>query len=108
MVKMYLIAVLTLWTAITVYSQVQTAQIQTSAQCEMCKKSIEKKLMSIKGVKNAVLDLKTKVVKVKYDSKKVQLNDLKTAITQIGYDADEMKADEKAYLQLEECCKKKK
>ncbi len=90
------------------FAQTQTVQIQTSAQCEMCKKKIEKQVMAVKGVKNAVLDLNTKIVRVKYDSKKVQLNDIKTAISQAGYDANEVKADEKAYSQLEDCCKKKK
>lgn len=108
MVKIYVVLAFTLLTICAGYAQVQTAQIQTSAQCEMCKKKIEKKVMAVKGVKNAVLDMNTKTVKVKYDSKKVQLNEIKTAITQAGYDADDMKADEKAYSQLEDCCKKKK
>jgi copper chaperone CopZ len=108
MIKAYIIGIFTFLMIMTGYTQVQTVHIQTSAQCEMCKKKIEKKVMMVKGVKNAVLDMKTKTVTVKYDTQKVQLNTIKTAITLAGYDADEMKADEKAYSQLEECCKKKK
>lgn len=108
MKKVPVITVLLFLMSFTVYAQIETVYIQTSAQCEMCKKKIEKKVMAVKGVKNAVLDMKTKTVKVKYDSQKTEPKHIKTIISQAGYDADEIKADEKAYSQLEDCCKKKK
>lgn len=108
MIRVILPSIFMMLMCVVSYAQIQTVEIHTSAQCEMCKKKIEKKVIAVKGVKNAVLDLKTKIVKVKYDAQKTQVNAIKMAITQAGYDADEMKADEKAYSELKECCKKKK
>jgi copper chaperone CopZ len=96
-----------LFVALLSYAQVQTVQIKTSAQCEMCKSKIEKKVMAVKGVKNATLNMQTKTLTVKYDSQKTELNVIKTAVSKAGYDADEVKADEKAYAKLKSCCKKK-
>lgn len=106
MTRLFILIVILLGSIMS-YAQVQIITIQTSAQCEMCKHSIEKKVRGIKGVKSAALDIQTKSLKVKYDTKKVDEKRIKMAISQIGYDADEVKADEKAYAQLKECCKKK-
>ena len=67
-------------------------KIKTSAQCDMCKKDIEKKLLSEKGVKKAVVDLSTKLVTITYNSKRTDPNTLRTTIAKAGYDADDMPA----------------
>lgn len=81
-------------------------KIKTSAICEMCKERIEKQLAFTKGVTEANLDLKDKVVTISYNSKKTDVDKLKKAINDAGYDADETVANEKSYEKLPSCCKK--
>ena len=80
--------------------------IQTSAQCEMCKETIEKALAYEKGVISSELDMETKKVRVKYKLEKTSPEKIRKALSEIGYDADDIKANEKAYLKLPTCCKK--
>lgn len=85
---------------------IETLKIKTSAKCDMCKERIEKNLTLTKGVKEAVLDLDTKVVTISYNPKKVKPADLKSVIIKSGYDADDLIADDKAHDKLPECCQK--
>lgn len=80
--------------------------IKTSAICGMCKTTIEKALYALDGVENAELDVVTKKVKIKYDSKQLTEATLRQAISAAGYDADEVPARQKAYDNLPGCCKK--
>jgi len=88
------------------YSQTQEIVIQTTAQCGECKTNIEKALMAEKGVKFAELDVKSKQVKVVYNSKKTNPEQLRKTIAMVGYDADEVPADSAAVLRLNPCCTK--
>lgn len=81
-------------------------KIKTSAICEMCKERIERNLAFEKGVKEANLDVETKVVTVIYNPKKTDVAKLKANISKTGYDADEMIADGVGYNKLPSCCKK--
>lgn len=83
-----------------------TLKIKTSAECGMCKKTIEKELAYVKGVKKANLDVESKVVTVIYNPKKTSPEKIKAAIAKCGYDADDVKAEGKAYEKLPDCCKK--
>ncbi len=87
-------------------SQTDTLNIQTSAQCETCKKTLENDMSFVKGVKKSVLDLDTKILTVVYNPEKTDPGKLRVAVTKIGYDADSLKADPKAYKRLPDCCKK--
>ncbi len=80
-------------------------KIKTTAQCEMCKQTIEKKINKIKGIKHADLNLEDKFLTVKYNSNKVNTDEIRQAITKLGYDADEMKKNFDAYSKLPSCCK---
>jgi copper chaperone CopZ len=80
--------------------------IKTSAQCGMCKETIEKALAFVPGVKNSILNMETKVVTVKYNPNKTNSDKIKIAISKAGYDADELHADPEAYEKLPPCCKK--
>lgn len=98
-----------LFFAFTVASNAQGlkfVKIKTSAQSELCKKTIENSLAFEKGVKDVELDLKSKIVTVKYSDKKTNYNQICEAITNLGYDADEKKADKDAYAKLPAECKK--
>ncbi len=88
-----------------VFAQSDTVRIQTSAICEQCKDRIENDLAFEKGIKSSKLDLKTKVVTVVYHTKKTDPQKIREAVTRIGYDADTLKADEKSYRKLPDCCK---
>ena len=85
-----------------------TAEIKTSAQCDMCKETIEKELNLTKGIKSAVLDVKTKIVTVTYKEKVITLDEIRNIISNIGYDADLVPANRKKYAKLPKCCKKPK
>ena len=74
--------------------------IQTTAQCGECKENIEKALMAEKGVKFAELDIKSKKVKVVYNSKKISPEQLRNTISLVGYDADDVLADPEAVKKL--------
>lgn len=82
----------------------ETVVIQTSAECGDCRDRIENGLNYTKGIVFAELDLETKKVTVKYNTKKISLQQVKEKINSIGYDADEMKADPAAVQKLPACC----
>ncbi|WP_420146747.1 heavy-metal-associated domain-containing protein [Spirosoma sp.] len=81
-------------------------KIKTSAICGMCKARIERNLAFEKGVKEADLDVKTKIVTIKYNPAKTDVAKLKANISKTGYDADEVVADQVGYNKLPSCCKK--
>ena len=84
----------------------QTVEILTAAQCDMCKTSIEGKLMGTRGVRSANLSMTTKKVTVKYNPEKTSPEEIRKAITSLGYDADNEKGDPEVYKNLPACCKK--
>ncbi|PKP17931.1 MAG: MerP protein [Bacteroidetes bacterium HGW-Bacteroidetes-21] len=81
-------------------------EIMTSAQCGMCKDRIEKALAYEKGVIKSEVDLATKKVKVKYNTKKTNPDKIRLAISNVGHDADDIAADPVAYEKLPACCRK--
>lgn len=87
------------------YGQSQVVTIQTSAECGQCKDRIENALNYTKGINYAELDLETKKVEVKFNSKKISLVDVKQLIAETGYSADEVKAMPEAVENLPACCK---
>lgn len=89
----------------SIFAQKATVvSIQTNAQCGDCKERIETALNQSKGVVYAELNLETKVVEIKYNSKKTDVATLKKKLTLIGYDADDQKADPIAQKGLPLCC----
>jgi periplasmic mercuric ion binding protein len=86
----------------------ETVKIKTSAICEMCKETIEKKLAFTKGVTdvNVDLDSKDKITTVVFNPKKTNVEKIKKAIAEVGYDADEKVAEAAGYDKLPGCCKK--
>ena len=86
--------------------KIETIQIKTSAMCQQCKDRIEGGLVYEKGVKDVVLDVETKVVTIRYNTKSTSPDELKKKISKLGYDADEVPCDKDAYDKLPACCKK--
>jgi len=89
-----------------VQSEIKTAKFKTSAECGMCKKTIEKALKKTEGVTYSKLHVPTKILKVKFDSDKICEEDIRAVVASVGYDADDVEADPKAYKKLPKCCKK--
>lgn len=87
-------------------AKTDTVRVMTTAVCDMCKERIEHDLSFEKGIKSSNLDLKSKMVTVVYNPKKTNVQKIREAITRVGYDADSLKANEKSYDKLPECCKR--
>lgn len=106
--KKYLVTTFILFTSLLYAQQKNAAEvkIKTSSVCETCKETIESNLSFEKGVKSVKLDLKTNVVTVLYNPDKTDEAKIRKALTEIGYDADSLKANEKAFHKLPECCQK--
>lgn len=105
--KIFYTLLVFLFVSVGVYAQKNVEiKIKTSAECEMCKKTIETTVYKLKGVKKVTVDLATKDATVIYSPKKTSPEEIKKAIVAVGYDADEMKANVKAYKALPDCCKK--
>lgn len=102
------VALFTLILSVSVQAQKKTEEIKikTSAQCGMCKTSIEKALAFEKGVTSADLSLDDKVLTVTYKPQKTTPEKIRKAVNAVGYDADDSPADPKAYAALSPCCKK--
>jgi len=104
-----LIALVTLFTTnIKAQKKNETAEIKvkTSAQCNMCKASLEKAMAYEKGIKSSTLEVETATFTIIYKPSKTTPEKIKAAINKAGYDADDMPADKKAYDNLPDCCKK--
>lgn len=103
-----LVTAVALFFVTNIFSQTNTVnsvQINTSAVCGMCKKTIETELNKIPGVKLASVNLDNKVCTVRYDTDKTSEEAIRKAISSVGYAADDVQADEKAYENLHSCCK---
>lgn len=91
----------------------ETIVIKTNIYCDHCKAcdscggKIEKDLGFDKGIKLVKLDDKAMTITVTYNPKKTTPEKIRTKISKYGYDADDVKADQEAYTNLDECCKKK-
>ena len=80
------------------------AKFFVNGACEMCKENIETAASGVKGVAHAVWDKEAKELTMHYDAKKVNPEKVQKAITETGYDAGDLRADDKVYADLPECC----
>jgi periplasmic mercuric ion binding protein len=80
-------------------------QFTVYGNCGMCKQRIEKAVKATEGVSKAVWNQKTKVLKVKYDSAKTDVNKLHQAVADVGHDTELVRAKDEVYEQLHSCCK---
>jgi copper chaperone CopZ len=83
-----------------------TILIKTSAQCGMCKTTIEKAMAYEKGVITSDLNVEKAELTVKYKIAKTTPDQIKKAISETGYDADDINANQKSYNNLSPCCQK--
>ncbi|MCZ4694956.1 efflux RND transporter periplasmic adaptor subunit [Ancylomarina euxinus] len=85
-------------------SGLDEAKFFVNGACEMCKENIEMAAYGVKGVAHAVWDKEAKELTMHYDAKKVNPEKVQKAITEKGYDAGALRADDKVYTELPECC----
>ena|ERR1041385_627107 len=86
--------------------QVETASIKASSMvCGTCVKTIEKAIYQVEGVKEVNVDLKGKLVEVKFVPLQTNVGTIEQAINDAGYDANDRKRNPDAYEKLAPCCK---
>lgn len=79
-------------------------EIKTRKVCDKCKFWLGKSIVMQKGVKDAIIDVKTNSITVVYNASKTTPENLKKYIVSIGYDADSLKADVHKRDLLRDCC----
>ena len=82
----------------------KTETLQVSGKCNMCKARIEK-AAKLDGVSKAEWNLKNKLLTVTFDSAKTNMDMIAKKVASVGHDNSKVKADDKAYNALDDCCK---
>lgn len=82
----------------------ETETFKVYGNCGMCKKRMESSLKDVKGVSKATWDVKSKMMKVTFDPHVISLEKIKTTIASVGHDVDGVKAEDKIYNNLPNCC----
>jgi len=89
--------------AIAQNNSIKTVTFTVSGACGDCKERIEN-AADIKGVKKCTWNKDSKVATLIFDEKKVSQDKVEQAIAKAGYATEHIKADEKAYKKLPDCC----
>ncbi len=74
-------------------------------KCSMCKDRIEKAATSVKGVSKASWNKASHKLALTYDDEKVSKKQVYKTIAKAGHDTEKVKASDKAYAALPNCCK---
>ncbi len=83
-------------------SQIDTSLV-VNGVCGMCQNTIEK-AAKLEGVEKASWDKNTKILKVSFDSQKVDLEKIYKSVAASGYDTEYLAAPDEAYNSLHSCC----
>ena len=86
-------------------NEIIDTQFTVYGNCEMCKNTIEKNLIQMKGVKKAVWTIKTQQLHIVFNSAIVNDDAIQQKISSIGYSTDKIAANLEAYNKLHYCCK---
>jgi periplasmic mercuric ion binding protein len=84
---------------------VVTETLKVSGVCGMCKKRIEKAAFGVKGIESAKWNVKDQLLTVTFDSKKTTKEAIANRIAAAGHDVEMVKAAEKSYTKLPDCCR---
>jgi periplasmic mercuric ion binding protein len=90
---------------LTMMAAEQTLTMNVKGNCGSCKKRIVKAAESVEGVTNADWDKKTKKFTATFDDEVTNKKEISSAILAAGYDVEDLKADDKAYTKLPDCCR---
>lgn len=87
-------------------TEAHTVEIKLpTLQCSSCSKIVTRALKSVKGVKEAKVNLGEKSARVIYFPDQTNIFEMTQAVSLAGYNANETQADSKAYSGLPDCCK---
>jgi periplasmic mercuric ion binding protein len=89
-------------------SKSKTIDFKVTGNCWMCKKTIESSLKDKPGIKSAVWNKDTKMMKVVFDPAKISEDQIHQKIADSGYDTEKKKRSDKAYNSLNKCCQYKR
>jgi periplasmic mercuric ion binding protein len=81
-----------------------TATFKVEGNCGMCKDRIENAL-SVKGIKTADWNVKTKMLTVVYVPAKISEEQIHKIIAKAGHDTEKVTATKEDYQDLHGCCK---
>jgi periplasmic mercuric ion binding protein len=82
-----------------------TESFKVSGVCGMCKKRIETAAYGISGVEKVTWNAQKQAVEVAYNAKKATNEAIQKRIAAAGHDTEKVKAADKAYGTLPDCCK---
>ncbi len=82
-----------------------TESFKVSGVCGMCKKRIETAAYGISGVEKATWNAQKQALEVSYNAKKATNNAIQNRVASAGHDTEKVKAADKAYGTLPDCCK---
>ncbi|MGO4290181.1 TonB-dependent receptor domain-containing protein [Chitinophaga sp. RAB17] len=102
----FIISLLLLFTTASSYAQVNadtTITFKVAGACEQCKHRIETAVQG-KGVINAVWDVDTKLLTLRYNTAKTSLDKIQHRILGVGHDLDHQQAKTDVYNELPACC----
>ncbi len=86
--------------------KLETATIAAKSMvCGTCARTIEKAVYRVEGVREVNVDVKEKIVEVKFVPSQTNVETIEMAISDAGYDANNRKRNPDAYGKLDACCK---
>lgn len=84
--------------------QIKTETLKVSGKCQMCKARIEK-IASENGAASADWDIKAQLLTIVFDPSVASVDNICYKLLKAGYDSGGLKAKDKAFNSLPECCK---
>ena len=84
--------------------KIVASEFRVEGNCEICKKTIEKAALSVKGVKMAKWDIPSNRLSFIYNRRKAEVINIHNAIAKSGYSTSEIKAKKEDYNKLPKCC----
>ena len=84
--------------------QIKTETLKVSGKCQMCKARIEK-IASENGAASADWDLKAQLLTIVFDPSVSSVEYISNRLVKAGHDSGGIRAKDKAYNNLPECCK---
>ena len=92
-----------LFIGLTSFAKTITAEITVKGNCDMCKERIEKALDQ-PGISFAQWDVKSKVLTVRYNDKKVTEDQIHQIIADLGHSTEKVQANKTSQANLPKCC----
>ena len=84
--------------------KIVASQFGVEGNCEMCKKTIEKAALSVRGVKMAKWHIPSNQLSLLFNRRKVEAISIHNEIAKSGYSTTEVRAKEEDYNKLPICC----